>query len=234
MGWMGRSALVALVVALAGAAPAVAREATAVRSHGAPLPGDVRELVAGVLALRDHQGRAFAIVDKQRAQLHVFDGAGRLRGSSVVLLGQALGDTSAPDVGQNTQNGHVPLHQRTTPAGRFAAEPGRNLQDEPVVWVDYDAAFAIHRLRPDASHADRAARLATPTTADNRASWGCVVTSVKFYVEVVATVLGQGPSVVYVLPEQGGGAQLLASWLQGGFVPQLLITLDDAAPAGDS
>ena len=207
---MGRSALLALVAALAGAAPAAAGEATAVGVRGTALPGEVQQLVAGVLALRDHEGRAFAIVDKQRAQLHVFDAAGRLRGSSAVLLGQARGDSSAPDVGQNTQNGHVPLHQRTTPAGRFVAAPGKNLQGEPVVWVDYDAAFAIHRLRPGASQAPRLARLATPSPADNRASWGCVVVPVKFYLDVVAKLIGRGASVVYVLPEQGGGAQLLA------------------------
>lgn len=52
-------------------------------------------------------------------------------------------DSSAPDVGRNTQDGHVPLHQRTTPAGRFVAEPGKNLQGETVLWVAYDVAFAI-------------------------------------------------------------------------------------------
>lgn len=209
---MGRSALFALMAALAAAAPAAASEATAVRLRGAVLTGDLQDLVAGVLALRDHDGRVFAIVDKQRAQLHVFDAMGRLWGSTAVLLGQARGDGSAPDVGRNTQDGHVPLHQRTMPAGRFVAAPGMNLQGETVVWVDYDAAFAIHRLRPGASQAPRLARLATPTPADNRASWGCVVVPVRFYLDVVAKLLGRGASVVYVLPEQGGGAQLLAGW----------------------
>ena len=212
---MGWGAIVALVAALAGAVPAAADEAMPVRSRGPALPGDVQELVAGVLALRDHQGRAFAVVDKQRARLHVFDAGGRLWGSSPVLLGQTRGDTSAPDVGRNTQKGSVPRHQRTTPAGRFVAEPGTNLQGEAVVWVDYDSAFAIHRLRHDAAHAARVERLATPTPADNRASWGCVVVPVKFYLDVVAKLLGRGTSVVYVLPEQGGGGQMLASWRQG-------------------
>jgi hypothetical protein len=211
---MGRSALVALVAALARAAPAAAGEATAPRRRAPALPHEVQELVAGVLALRDHEGRAFAIVDKQRAHLHLFDATGRLRGSSAVLLGQTPGDHSAPDVGRNTQAGHVPLDQRTTPAGRFVAEPGKNLQGERVVWVDYDAAFAIHRLRPGASQAPRLARLATPTAADNRASWGCVVVPVQFYVDVVAKLLGRTGSVVYVLPEQGGAAHLLAAWRQ--------------------
>ena len=32
--------------------------------------------------------------------------------------------------------------------GRFASAPGRNDKGEAIVWVDYDASFAIHRLRP--------------------------------------------------------------------------------------
>jgi len=46
---MGRSALVALVAALAGAAPAAAGEATAPRQRAPALPHEVQELVAGVL-----------------------------------------------------------------------------------------------------------------------------------------------------------------------------------------
>ena len=140
----------------------------------------------------------------------MFDATGRLRGTSPVLLGQTRGDRSAPKVG-HTQSGNVPLSERTTPAGRFVAEPGRNLNGEHVVWVDYDAAFAVHRLRPGPSLALRLARLASPTADDNRLSFGCVVAPVKFYVDVVATVLGRGRSIVYVLPEQGTPVDLLAA-----------------------
>jgi len=203
-----RRALMALVCACAAPAMAVAAPVAATAQ---PLSDDVRQFVAGVVAMRDHERLPFAVVDKKRAQLSVFDAAGRLRGTSPVLLGQTRGDRSAPNVGEHTQSGNVPLSERTTPAGRFVAEPGRNLNGEPVVWVDYDAAFAIHRLRPGPSLAMRLARLATPTADDNRLSFGCVVVPVKFYLDVVATILGHSRSVVYVLPEQGATGDLFAA-----------------------
>ena len=133
-------ALAALACALALAAPsgAAAAAATSFALHG--MADEVGRFVAGVVSTNDHAGRPFAVVDKKHARIHVFDAAGRWRGTSPVLLGQTPGDGSAPDVGENTQHGYVPVAERTTPAGRFPAEPGRNLTGEHVVWVDYDAA----------------------------------------------------------------------------------------------
>jgi hypothetical protein len=184
-----------------------------------PLPGhavqragdDAADLVRWVVRSRDHGGRPFAIVDKRKARIHVFDGDARLRGSSPVLLGQAVGDDIAPNVGMNTQAGFVPFHERTTPAGRFVSEPGRNDKGEHVVWVDYDSAFAIHRLRPGRGSAARAQRLASPSTADKRASLGCVVVPVAFYLDIVQRFLGERRSVVYVMPETGSLADIFAS-----------------------
>jgi hypothetical protein len=206
-----RRALAALIWALAGAAPLAATAAPAGWLGTERVAQDIRDFVNGLVALKDHEGLPFAVIDKQRAQIHVFDASGRLRASSAVLLGQTRGDRSAPAVGEHTQGGHVPVAERTTPAGRFVAEPGRNLHGEHVVWVDYDAAFAIHRLRPGPSQALRAARLASSSPADKRLSLGCVIVPVKFYVDIVAHLLGRGRSIVYVLPEQGVPADVLAN-----------------------
>ena len=65
----------------------------------------------------------------------------------------------------------------------------------------YDAALAIHRLRPAAAHERRPERLASESPADNRISLGCVVVSEVFYDQVVAPTLGRSAGVVYVLPE---------------------------------
>jgi hypothetical protein len=162
---------------------------------------ETHQLAAWVLGSHDHEGRPFAIVDKKNAQIYMFDGGGLLRGVSAVLLGQAPGDHNAAGVGEHAQAGNVPLHERTTPAGRFVTEPGRNLRGEHVVWVDYESAFAIHPVRPGTSRRHREARLASPTARDNRASWGCVVVPVGFYKNVVTRYLGQGSGLVYVLPE---------------------------------
>jgi hypothetical protein len=109
-------------------------------------------------------------------------------------------DHSVPGVGDGDLS-RIPLADRTTPAGRFASQPGRNLSGEAIVWFDYNAALAIHRVRPGASQGQRLERLASGTPADNRASLGCVVVMPEFYDSVVLPTLGQHRGVVYVLPE---------------------------------
>ena len=159
------------------------------------------DLVAWVRKTGDPQGRPFAVVDKKAAHIYVFHGDGRLAGHSPALLGSTIGDHTVPGVGQRAQTGAIGLDERTTPAGRFEAEPGRNLEGEHVVWVDYQSAFAIHRLRPGFAYKARANRLGTDATSGKRVSWGCVVVPVAFYTQVVERVLGTHRSVVYVLPE---------------------------------
>lgn len=177
-------------------APAAAPEFAKVRSSG-----DSRRMVEWVLRTGDHGGRPFAVVDKRLARIYVFDARGRLAGETAVLLGQTWGDHTVPGVGERAQTGQVRRDERTTPAGRFESGPGRNLKGEHVVWVDHASAFAIHRLRPDRAQRARSISLATATPDDNRASLGCVVVPVRFYLEVVQPLMGQVRSVVYVLPE---------------------------------
>lgn len=178
-------------------------QAEGLRGFGPP-PGksvEARQVIDWALRTGDPGGRAFAVVDKRRAEIFVFDAAGRLAGHSQVLLGQTWGDHTVPGVGQRAQTNSVRPDERTTPAGRFDTVPGRNLQGEHVVWADYASAFAIHRLRPGRGLALREAKLASPGGHDNRASNGCVVVPVAFYEEVVRPVLGAGRGVLYVLPE---------------------------------
>jgi hypothetical protein len=179
----------------AAAAPA---RSTELRAQAAS--ADVQALVAHVSARGDNQGRPWAVVDKQGARLFVFAADGRLVGSTSVLLGLARGDGSAPGVGAKAAS-FIPPEERTTPAGRFISQPGRNLKGEAVVWVDYAAAVAIHRLRPAPAAERRAERLASPQVDDKRISLGCVVVSGSFYDKVVAPLLGGQPGVVYVMPE---------------------------------
>lgn len=192
-------------LALCGALLCAATHALDVRDATA----DVRTTVAWITAQRDHGGRHFAVVDKRAAVLWLFDGRGRPVASSPVLLGSARGDRSAPDVGRRTPADLAP-HERTTPAGRFISEPGRNLDGEHVIWFDYDAGLAIHRLRPGASHSPRQSRLASGAADDNRVSLGCVVVPEAFYDGAVRPLLGAGRGTVYVLPEDTP----LARWLE--------------------
>ena len=161
---------------------------------------DVPRVTAWIRAKGDHQGMPFAVIDKKAAMLHVFDAAGSPLGSSPVLLGLAVGDDSAPGIGTRKLADIRPA-ERTTPAGRFVTEPGRNLQGEDIVWIDYEAAVSMHRVRASHKADRRLERLATPTAADNRISYGCINVPADFYDAFVKPVFGQKPAVVYVLPE---------------------------------
>lgn len=140
------------------------------------------------------------MVDKRAARLFVFGRSRQLFGATPALLGAQPGDHSVPGVGDRLPSEIRPF-ERTTPAGRFVSEPGRNLDGEHVVWMDYDQGLAIHRLRPGRAQAPRASRLEAASPRDMRVSLGCVVVPVAFYERVVSPVLGRSRGVVYVLPE---------------------------------
>lgn len=160
---------------------------------------DVLQVVDRALE-SDARGKPFAVVDKRQARIYVFDAEGHLAGIAPSLLGLAKGDNSAPGVAQKVATG-IPLNERTTPAGRFESEPGRNIKGEAIVWVDYDAAVAIHRLRPAPAAERRPQRLASANPDERRISLGCIVVAPEFYDSVIAQTLGRQRGVVYVLPD---------------------------------
>lgn len=169
-------------------------------AFGAEQPApDVRHIADWVADSRDNQALPFAILDKVHAKVYVFDAQARLRGASPVLLGTAPGDDTVPGIGERKMADIRP-NERTTPAGRFVAEPGRNLQGEDIVWVDYDAAVSMHRVRANKPEERRLERLASPTADDNRISYGCINVPVRFFDEVVSPSFRQR-GIVYVLPE---------------------------------
>lgn len=193
-GWFRRLLVAAGGLACAALCSAAPDFATELASD------DARYAADWILSAADHEGRPFAVVDKKTARIYVFDPAGHLIGASSVLLGAGLGDLSVPDIA-NRSVGSLSTAERTTPAGRFDSAPGRNDKGEAIVWVDYDAAVAIHRLRPSPATERRAARLESPSAADKRISFGCIVVPVAFYESIVAPTLGRQRGVVYVLPE---------------------------------
>ena len=102
--------------------------------------------------------------------------------------------------------------ERTTPAGRFISAPGRNASGENVVWVDYDNAVSMHRVRPVDPKERRLERLASPDPAQRRISYGCINVPVAFFDSVVQPVLASGRAVVYVLPETRPLQQTFAAY----------------------
>jgi len=165
-----------------------------------PVPKNVEQLRQWAVASRDHAAQPFVVLDKQVARLWLFDDQGRVLGHSPVLLGKAKGDASVPGIGERPMKDILP-HERTTPAGRFLAEAGNNADGEDIFWVDYDAAVSMHRVRALVPAERRLQRLASPTPADNRISYGCINVPVKFYDTWLKPTLSGRRGVVYVLPE---------------------------------
>lgn len=199
MGWKARAAAALLVIS--GLTGVLAQPALDADFEKERPSADARFMAQWVLDTQDHHRRPFVIVDKKAARVFFFHPDGRMAGVSAALLGSTRGDHSVPGVGDRAQEGQVGLAERTTPAGRFLTHPGRNLDGEHVIWVDYNTAFAIHRVRDGASRDRRLARLASSSARDKRTSLGCVVVPVAFYENVVMPILGRTRGVVYVLPE---------------------------------
>lgn len=167
---------------------------------GAPRSAEAEELAQWVVDSADNGRSDFVILDKRHARVYVFDALGRLQGAAPVLIGSARGDHTVPGIGQRPIEDVHP-HERTTPAGRFVAKPGRNTIPEDVLWVDYAAAVSMHRVRLTNPKERRLERLASATESDNRISYGCINLPVAFFEEVLWPRLGRQGGIVYVLPE---------------------------------
>ena len=148
----------------------------------------------------DNQHLPFIIIDKVAASIAAYDAHGRLLAVAPALLGAARGDHSVPGIGERPIAKILP-HERTTPAGRFVAEMGRNMQGEDIVWIDYDAAVSLHRVRATNPAERRLERLASATPLDNRISYGCINIPVRYFNDVVKPLMRGGNVIAYILPE---------------------------------
>jgi hypothetical protein len=161
---------------------------------------DVHRLADWVVDTADNLGLPFILVDKKEAKVFVFGPDGRLRDASPALLGLAHGDDSVPGIGERPM-AQIRPEERTTPAGRFVAELGVNSEGEDILWVDYDDAISMHRVRATKPVERRLQRLASPTASDNRISYGCINLPAAFYDLAVKPAFAAKGGIVYVLPE---------------------------------
>jgi hypothetical protein len=168
---------------------------------------DVRRMAHWVVQSGDHQKMSFVIVDKKDAKVYVFNPLGKLKSAAPALLGEAVGDDSAPGIGDKPISQVLP-QEKTTPAGRFVAEVGMSTRGEDVVWVDYDLAVSMHRVL---KVKQRLKSLASPTKADNRMSYGCINLPPQFYEKVLRPTVDKG-AVIYVLPETRPLVDVFASF----------------------
>ena len=193
--------ILALVLAAAGITWLPASAATGGADFGTQQVSPATRHVADwAVHAGDPAGLPFAVVDKLNARVHVFDAAGRLQGSAPALLGSAPGDDSVPGIGQRKLSAIRPA-ERTTPAGRFAAALDKSLQGDDILWVDYDAGLALHRVITTVPAERRLQRLASRDAAQRRITYGCINVPVAFFDQVVAPAFRRHGGVVYVLPE---------------------------------
>ena len=165
-----------------------------------PLSADAQRLLASIRQTSDNGAAPFLVLDKKQARVWVFDAHAHPVGSAAVLLGLAVGDDSVPGIGERPLSQILP-DERTTPAGRFVIEPGFNLGGDDILWIDYDAAVSIHRVRAVKATERRLQRLASSTAADNRISFGCINVPVAFYDRVLSPLFGRTRGVAYLIPE---------------------------------
>ena len=169
---------------------------------------EVRHMANWVATSRDNAKMSFVIVDKQDAKVYVFAPGAHLKATAPALLGSAIGDDTAPGVGDKPLAQILP-EEKTTPAGRFIAEVGASTRGEDVVWVDYVAAVSMHRVL---KVPERLESLASPTNKDNRMSFGCINLPQQFYENVLRPTVDHGGAVIYVLPETRSLADTFASY----------------------
>ncbi|MFN3538274.1 MAG: L,D-transpeptidase, partial [Brevundimonas sp.] len=127
------------------------------------------------------------------------------------LLGLARGDVSPPGIGERPLSAITP-DERITPAGRFMATKGENLDGKTILWIDYDSALSLHPVITTRAADRRLQRLATATPEDNRISYGCVNVPQTFFDEVVQPAFEGRVGVVYILPESGSSRP----WMDSG------------------
>jgi hypothetical protein len=200
--------LVAVCLAIAsGPASSAAANATPPSStdnraglQGERLSADVHHIADWAVHSGDNKGMPFIIVDKVHARAAAFDRTGKLLRSTPILIGMGVGDAFEPGVLQMDMHDTMPS-QRITPAGRYVAEEDLNLAGERVLWVDYDAGIAIHKLPAKKTQQRRHERMRSSNPADHRITYGCINVPAEFYDQVVRRNFRAKGGIVYVLPD---------------------------------
>lgn len=187
---------------IATAAPVTGQEGAPRKSSPSKsLPSaDVQHIAAWAVHSGDHKGLPFIVIDKPNARVVAFDKQGKLLESTPVLLGIGLGDTMPPGVAEMDMYQTAPA-QRVTPAGRYFADEGKNLEGQTVLWIDYDAGIALHKIPAKRTPQRRHERMVSPDPAQHRITYGCVNVWPGFYDRVVALHFRSKGGIVYVLPD---------------------------------
>lgn len=206
--------LVACFISFAASAADVPQKADFGSERASPEASHVADWVArtGDNHADDDRRLPFVILDKTDARIYLFDAQGKLKAAAPALLGLGKGDTSFEGIGTRKLS-TIQAADRTTPAGRFVGFIGHAFVANPkkaedVLWVDYPGAVSIHRV---VKSANRLLRLASPTPADNRISFGCINVPVKFFEDAVLPAFKGTKGIIYVLPETKTAREFFAT-----------------------
>lgn len=154
-----------------------------------------------VAASGDNGALPYIIIDKKAASLFLFDAKGKALGEAPVLIGVAVGDEATPGIGSKNLAEIGPA-EKTTPAGRFLAKFGMAAGKQKVLWVDYATSVALHPIPKGASKKERRReRMLSPTSDDNRITFGCINVPLAFYGKSVRPLFQRKGGYVYVLPD---------------------------------
>lgn len=97
---------------------------------------------------------------------------------------------------------------RITPAGRFVSRLAIDSHGKELLVLDYDASISLHAVVKGTPEERRAVRLKSPTSLDNRISYGCINVPAVFYSSIVSPAFAHTKGIVYVLPETGPASAL--------------------------
>jgi hypothetical protein len=196
--------LALIVPTVAGARPSEPAKPKPAHGKTAPAitPSEAANRVAEWVAeSKDNHSLPWAVVDKPNAALSLFDPNGKPLGTVPVLIGIAKGDEASPGVGSKKLADLGPA-EKTTPAGRFLAKFGMPVAGQRVLWVDYATSVALHPIPKDVGPKEhRRERMLSPTSADNRITFGCINVPKAFYSGLLSPLFRKKGGYVYVLPD---------------------------------
>ena len=176
---------------------------------------EVQRVARWVGDTHDNAGLPYLLIDKVNAQVYAFSPAGQLQGTAPALLGMARGDRLL--AANDTRMAAMTPQVRITPAGRFVSRLAIDSHGKELLVLDYDASISLHAVVKGTPLERRAERLNSPTSQDNRISFGCINVPTSFYATIVSPSFAHTKGVVYVLPETGPASDLFG--IQSGVAP---------------
>jgi hypothetical protein len=203
-----------LMLALATAGTASAAGSPAAGASLDSASADVQRVAHWISTSGDNRRMPYLLIDKVNATVYAFDADGHLRGAAPALLGMAKGDRLLTS--NDTAVDAIPEDERITPAGRYVSGLGVDSKGEELLIIDYAAAISLHPVVKGTPEEQRAKRLGSPTSADNRISHGCINVPKDFYAGIVSPTFARTRGVVYILPETGSATQLFGIRTGGG------------------